>query len=150
MKKIYTITAMLLCLVMFTACGRRRSIDCSELAERINTEVEFDEPLTELDAVGAERYFNINPSIYDEVAAYVGTKGVCDEFVIIKTDSPSSVSSKLRDHIEKLKKEYAQYRPNELSKLDNAIIESHSGSVVMIISPDAGQAKKVYDNYMKK
>lgn len=150
MKKVFICAVLTVVLTGAAACGKISSIDCEALAEALNEDVTFSETLTWIDNTVAEQYFNINPNNYTEMTAYVGTKAVCDEFVIVKTKNTSSVSSKLRDHIDSMREKYASYRPDETAKLDNALIEVYKDAVVMIISPDSEAAEEVYRNYLKK
>lgn len=150
MKKIFICAVLSLSLISAAACGKISSIDCETLAEVLNSDVAFSETLTQLDNTGAEQYFNINPNNYDEIAAYVGTNAVCDEFVIVKTKNTSTVKSKLQDHVDSMRSQYSSYRPLEVAKLDNALIEVYKDAVVLIISPNKGEAEKIYKNYLKK
>lgn len=150
MKKIFICAVLALFLISASACGKISSIDCETLADVFNSDVAFSETLTRLDNTGAEKYFNINPNNYDELAAYIGTKAVCDEFVIIKTNNVSTVKSKLQDHIDNMRTQYSSYRPAEAAKLDNALIEVYKDAVVLIISPDSTAAEEVYKRYLKK
>ena len=52
--------------------------------------------------------------------------------------------------IEKKREEYKVYRPDEVYKLDSAVIETHNKSVVMIITADSENAIDVYKKYLKK
>ena len=150
MKKIFICAVLILFVISAASCGKISSVDCEALAEVLNEDVMFDETLTWMDNTVAEQYFNINPSNYTEMTAYVGTKAVCDEFVVVKTKSTSSVRSKLQEHINSMKTKYASYRPAETSKLDDALITEYKDAVVLIVSPNRDAAEAVYNNYLKR
>ena len=150
MKKIFICAVLALFVMGASSCGKIGSVDCETLAEVLNEDVSFSETLTWMDTPVAEQYFNINPSDYTEMTAYVGTNAVCDEFVIVKTKNISTIRKKLKEHIENRREKYASYRSAETSKLDNALIEEYKDAVVMIISPDSEAAEEVYKNYLKK
>ena len=150
MKKTHLVGAVILSVCMLTACGKKDEIILSELSSKLISEIDFNEQLTELNEDGAARYLYLNPGEYKEITAYVSTNAVVDEFIIIKTSSASTVKNKIDSHIEELKREYAEYRPDEVYKLDDAVVETYKDTVTLIISPDNSKAKQVYDNYLKK
>ncbi len=148
MKK-YSILLSMICVLMLVSCGKKDEITGVDLAAYLNEGEVFSEPLTEIDAYGAEKYFFLNPGDYSEITAYVGTKAVCDEFVIIKTNQTDMVIEKLNTHLETMKNQYSSYRPDQVYKLENAFITDYEGSVVMIVSPDSEKAESVYKQYLK-
>ena len=150
MKRFITVISALLCISVLAACGKKKTIDGGELAEAFNSGLSFSETLVQLDDAGAERYFFINPNDYEELTAYVGTKGTCDEFIIMHTNDTDTASEKLRQHIERLKSEYSHYRPQETAKLDSAFVDAYRDNVVMVISSDSAKAEEVFNNYLKK
>lgn len=150
MKKYSMFFACLICTVMLVSCGGKKAIVAEDLAREINERAAFSEKLTELDENGAEHYFLLNPNDYEKMTAYVSTKAVCDEFVIIETSSPATVIDKLNAHLSKLKSEYGKYRPEQEKKTDNAFISEYNGTVVMIVSSDAALAEQIFNEYTKK
>lgn len=149
-QKINIVLMVLICAALIASCGKKKNIVSEELSAKILENVKFAENLTQLDEAGAMRYYNINPSDCKSITAYVGTKAVCDEYVIIETGSPKTVKSKLEEYIERKKASYSSYRSGENAKLDNVVLEEYKGSVVMIVSPDSGNARAVYEEYLKK
>ena len=149
-KKLYALTAIIMCAVMMTACGTKDEIAADELAERLNNDVKYSEQLTALSQEAAAKYLYLNPGDYDEIKAYISTEAVADEFIIVKTKSVSSVRDKLTAHAEALKTKYKEYRPDEVAKLDSAVIETLGDTVTLIVAPDKESAETVYNNYLKK
>lgn len=150
MKKIFIPVLLIASLLIFTGCGKKSEIINAELSLKISEEVAFSEQLTELDDASAERRYSINSKDYDEITAYVGTKGTCDEYVIIKTSSPKNMTEKINKYIEKKRAEYAEYRPNEAEKLNAPVIEEYKGTIVLIVTADDENARNVYQEYLKK
>ena len=150
MKKTLLAAMVMLCICMISACGKKDEIVLSELASKLNSEIGFNEKLSELDDAASAGYVYLNPGEYKEIKAYVSTNAVVDEFIIIKTSSVSAVTNKINSHIEELKREYSEYRPDEIYKLDDAVVETYKDTVTLIISPENDKAKQVYDDYLKK
>lgn len=150
MKKRFLLFICTVCLSVCTACGKISEVVQNDLADKINSEVAFSEPLLELEGAEAEKRFYLNPNEYSEMTAFVGTKATCDEFVIIKSSQLDNVESKLRGHLATLKSNYSSYRPAEAQKTDSAVIERHKDTIVMIVSGDSENARMVFEEYLKK
>lgn len=148
MKK-YIIFVISIVLILMTGCGKKNEIINAELAQSFMSGNLFTERLEELDTSVAEIRYGFNTKDYSEITAYVGTKSNCDEFVIIKTSNTSGVISKLNKYIEDKTETYKEYRPDEVYKLSSPLILEYNGTVVLVISPDAEDAKAVYDEYLK-
>lgn len=149
MKKYSIFLLSIICILLLVSCGKKDEIVAEELASQINKRAAFSETLTELDKDGAEKYFVLNPNDYSEITAYVGTKAVCDEFAVIKTNNTDAVIDKLKMHIEQMRDEYAKYRPEQADKLNNVFMAKHDGTVVMIVSSDKSLAETIYSEYLK-
>lgn len=148
MKKCKALIALLVLLVC--GCGKKEMIEISELSSTLAESVSFSEQLTEIDASNIEKRYALNSKDYTEITAFVGTLSTCDEYVIVKTENPEAITEKFNKYIEKKREEYKVYRPDEVYKLDSAVIETHNKSVVMIITADSENAIDVYKKYLKK
>ena len=145
--KIFAVLTMLFLLV---SCGKKSEIINAELSREITDNVEFSEQLTQIDTINAQKRYMLSSKDYSEITAFVGTASVCDEFVIVKTSNTEGIIEDLRSYIDSKKESYKTYRPNEIYKLDNAIIEQYEDAVVMIITADSDDAIRVYEEYLKK
>ena len=145
--KIFTVLTTLFLLV---SCGKKSEIINAELSREITDNVEFSEQLTQIDTINAQKRYMLSSKDYSEITAFVGTASVCDEFVIVKTTDTEGIAEDLRSYIDSKKEIYKTYRPNEVYKLDNAIIEQYEDAVVMIITADSDDAIRVYEEYLKK
>ena len=150
MKKHIKLFVILAAILLLVSCGKKDEIINAELSRALSENASFDERLTQIDTDTAEKRYMLNSKDYNEITAYTGTASVCDEYVIIKTSNPEGVAEKLKKYIESKKKIYESYRPNEVYKLDNAVIEQYKDAVVMIVTDDTLNAVEVYKEYLKK
>ena len=148
--KYMKIFAVLTTLFLLVSCGKKSEIINAELSQEITDNVEFSEQLTQIDTINAQKRYMLSSKDYSEITAFVGTASVCDEFVIVKTSNTEGIIEDLRSYIDSKKESYKTYRPNEIYKLDNAIIEQYEDAVVMIITADSDNAIRVYEEYLKK
>lgn len=153
MKKwtlIFCTAAMALSL---TACGSKKekelSVDAPKLAEELLTTVTSDS-LTETAS-------DMLPSIYfyepDDVASAVayassGTTA-CEVAVIQSKDAASTedMEKLLQKRVENQSSLYASYNESEVSRLDDAIIESAGAYTVLCVCDDTAKAKDILKNY---
>ncbi|MBQ3124616.1 MAG: DUF4358 domain-containing protein [Clostridia bacterium] len=150
MKKYFRIIPVIALLIILAGCGKIEEIVISELGDVLGTSVAFSEQLTQIDTANIEKRYLLNSKDYSEITAFVGTAAVCDEYVIVKTDATEAMAEKLGRYIEEKRKTYKKYRPDEVGKLDNAIIETYENAVVMIVTADSENALDVYKEYLKK
>lgn len=150
MRKIKFFIALMLVLFSIVGCGKKSEINSADLALSLNSDVTFGEQLTEIDSSAAQRRYGISSKDYENIISFVGTKGTCDEFVIIKTSDTDKITEKLDAYLTLKQTEYNDYRPYEAQKLATPIIERHKDCVTMIITADYENALNVYRNYLKK
>ncbi len=150
MKKYKVLITLVALLLLVCGCGKKETIEISELSSVLAESVSFSEQLTQIDVSNIEKRYALNSKDYTEIMAFVGTLSTCDEYVIVKTETPDAMVEKFNKYIEKKREEYKLYRPDELYKLDSAVIETHNKSVVMIITADFENALDVYKEYLKK
>ena len=148
--KYMKIFAVLTTIFLLMSCGKKSEIINAELSREITDNVEFSEQLTQIDTINAQKRYMLSSKDYSEITAFAGTASVCDEFVIVKTTDTEGITEDLRSYIDSKKESYKTYRPNEVYKLDNAIIEQYEDAVVMIITADSDNAIRVYEGYLKK
>lgn len=150
MKKHIGIVTVAAVLCMVVGCGKKDEITVSELASVLSENAVFAERLTQIDTANTEKRYAINSKDYKEITAYVGTAGVCDEFVIAKTNAPEEMKTKFEKYLKDKRGSYEKYRPGEVYKLDNAIIEVYADAAVLIVTADTEKAHEVYCDYLKK
>lgn len=150
MKRHISIILITTLFFVLAGCGKKSEITVSELTAALSENVSFSEQLTQIDAENIEERYSLNSKDFNEITAFVGTASVCDEFVIVKTDSPETMKEKLEKYIENKRRVYEEYRPDEVYKLDNRVIEIYKDAVVMIITADSDGAMEAYKQYLKK
>lgn len=153
MKK--TITAVIcaaLCTAFISACGGTKTIDADTAASKLMSSGIFAEQLEEVNTSVAEKRLSLNSADVESCKAYAGTKAVVDEIAIIKAVSPdaaANVKAAIDKHLETQKKSYSSYRPDEVPKLDNAVVITEGSSVAFVVSKDSDRAKQIVKDCLK-
>ncbi|MDR1204207.1 MAG: DUF4358 domain-containing protein [Peptococcaceae bacterium] len=141
--KLLWIAAALLVLCM---CGRAQALDPAKLAEDLIGGVPFAEALTPLETENAQRLYRIDSKDMLQVVAYVGTGATVDEFSIWESSGSSAakrIQESLQSRIDEQKEGYSDYMPEEVPKLDHAVLIQQGDWVILCVSEDAEIAKEI-------
>lgn len=153
MKKIISfIISAVLCTAVFAGCGGGTEFDADAAVGQLMSAGIFAETLTEVKPEVTKKRLSLSEGDIESCTAYAGTKAVVDELVLVKASSPSAaetVESAFEKHIEAQKKSYSSYNPNEVPKLDSAVIVSESGYVILVVSADSDKAKSIIKDCLK-
>lgn len=151
-KIISAVICMLICLFCFTGCGTGSELDVDSASQQLMSAGIFDENLTEVSQSVTEKRLELNPEDIESCVAYAGTKAVVDEFVLIKAisgDVAENIKNSFNNHIETQKKSYESYRPDEVPKLESAVVMTSGNYAVLIVSGDSAKAQKIIKDCMK-
>ena len=145
MKKIVLISLILL---LVSGCGKETtSFNPNDLANELLTEVDFDDELT-LFAGDISKIYDM-PEVEDYLI-YIGSGATAEEIAIITLKNSSDeedVKAALEKRVEEQKQNFANYVPEEVSRLEKSIIKSNEKYVVLCVSND-NQAEKIIDKYI--
>lgn len=145
MKKIVLISLILL---LVSGCGKETtSFNPNDLANELLTEVDFDDELT-LFAGDISKIYDM-PEVEDYLI-YIGSGATAEEIAIITLKNSSDeedVKAALEKRVEEQKQNFANYVPEEVSRLEKSIIKSNEKYVVLCVSSD-NQAEKIIDKYI--
>lgn len=151
MKKLMPIMMTLFLIVSLCACGNKQTKDvtvdglCSEILEKVT----FDETPQKVDESVALTYYNLDADTAGEFRVYMTSGGFVDEVSVWKTSSVEVVRQKINDRIAEQKSSFENYRPEQLPKLDNAIVIQSGDYVVCCITSDSDNAKNTINAYLK-
>ena len=139
-KLVFGLAAVMMC-VSLAGCGGK-AVDINELASALSSDGKFAEQLTEVSSDIAEKRYMISDGEVEECVSYTGTPAVVDEIT-------ESVKEKAEQHIEKQKTTYTSYAPNEVSKLDDCVVETVGDYVIVCVSEDSSSVQSIIDQYTK-
>ncbi len=149
MKKITAIiSALVLSIMCLSGCGGSE-IDMTEAANSLLTGVTFAEELQPTSENISLRRLGLNEADVESCIAYASTNAVVDEFAIVKATNPEGVESSIRSHIDSQIQTYQSYAPDEVAKLNNAIVQVSGDYVIYVVSSDNTAAQSVVDSIVK-
>ncbi len=158
MKKTTLLAALLAATLTLTACGNGETSSAagtestaseksiSEKTAELLTKVEFPE-MSEVPAENLMVYYKLDSADITEFSAYVAGAGVYpDEFGIFvakDADTAAAVKERLEERVEKQRKTYADYSPDEMYKFDDYFVSVDGNTVSFAVCGDNSTAKDI-------
>ena len=158
MRKRMLVLAMLLCAILpLAGCSAKTAPDavaatapefkpCAEIAATL-TELEamdFEE-LTELSRKGAVDFLALSDALIVDLALWMDASRATTETVLVLTatdaDALLALQAQVEAYRDTLTEEYRDYVPEELPKLESALLETHDMQLAFIICKDAAVAQ---------
>lgn len=98
----------------------------------------FSGAMTEIGADTACALYGIDPATVDACAVYASTAGAEElaVFTFTDTDAAQAAAKQLGYRVEDRTDELRDYMPDELTKLDHAVVETRGASALLVIAAD--------------
>lgn len=159
-KKIFNICLATGIIGMLTGCDTTVStseeeatnVDVTAMADALYTEVTYEDTLSELNDDTALSYYGIEQEDVTECVVMVSTGATAEEIAVFEaTDSEAAEAIKeaCENRLEKQINSYNDYKPAEISRLDDAIIEASGNYIVYCVADDTDKVNEIIDEYFK-
>ena len=139
--------AAMMAAMLLTSCnGQAKDVDISALASQIVGEVSFDDSLSEIDDDMISMLYSIDG--YTDAVLYKGSGATAEEVAIFKmetTDDAKAALEEAQAHIQSQIESYESYIPEEVSRLEDAIVRQDGCYVSVVVSGDSAAAEKLLD-----
>ena len=156
MKKLAFFLAFLV-LLSFASCGKKPEKPSSvpqtaqEWADLLSVSVTFDDSMTSIPARAASLYGIEDSDGYTgDAALYISTMATPEEIAVFRID-PVFTAEKLTElaqaRIAHQKETYASYAPQEVPKLDSAVIRVCGDYVIVCVCADNAKAETILSAY---
>ena len=147
------VLALCLCFCL-ASCTKSeiKEIDMPELSQRVYLTEAFDEELIMHTDEEAKKITGLTDFDMDEILLYTGSGALSDKILLIKADKSSikEITEILKKENESLQKSYASYNPQEVPKLENAVLKAlNDNTLIYCVSRDSELIEKELDAYMK-
>ena len=144
------ITLILTCLMVFSifaGCAQEATgIDAAAVLQHLLADIKFDESLTDTGDI-ASVYFTGLPA-GATVKLYISSTGYhADEVALITlTDEKDTDAAKasINSHLEQIRNQFHSYIPEELPKIDSAVIWQSGVYIYVVIAPDANAVNALF------
>ena len=155
MKRVFSLMLAAMLAIALTACGnaaeeQNRGFETGDVQTLVEGGV-FSEELEELDADVAFALYHLGDYGLEretlvEAAVVRSAGATCEEAaVLIFADKnvAEQAEDALEDYLEGQVESNANYRPDEIPKLENAILEDQGESVVLVVAQNTEKAQKI-------
>lgn len=126
------------------------SLDTESFAADMLNGVEFKDNMSEVSESVVARMFGLEQGEVLGGTVYTSGGGTAEEFAVFECGSPEQaekLTEKLRKRVEIRKGDFDVYKPEEMPKLNSALVEAHGNLAFMCISDDNAAAETIISKY---
>lgn len=153
MKKITAILLALVLALSLCACGGGsggKDIDAEALAGALLDGGAFTDLLSRPADGVAARLYGYDEGDVSQVILYTGTGATAEEIFIAKAHDASganAIKTLCETRASNQKLAFENYAPDEVTKLDSAVLAVSGNTVIFVVAADAAAAQSVVDSY---
>ena len=130
-----------------SATPANATVDVAEIADKLNSEIKFDEKLGEIDGGKITSVIGVSEDKYANAKCLISSSGATPEeidcFEAKDEDAAKEIKTALESRIEAQKKTFKDYNADQAPKLDNAVLSVKGKYVYLCISGDSDKAKEI-------
>lgn len=151
-KALTVITAVVAATMMIIGCGGKKAdFDVAALGNDLNTKITYRDSLMEMDLDTAGMFLNLSDVNVTKAAIYEGSGGTAEEIVVLECasdDDAKAAEQVLKTRVAEQIESFTDYVPEELTKLNAAVIKVNGKYAVLSVSDTPDEARKIIDSYM--
>lgn len=150
MKKSLSGVLLFALFLSLTACGKKQApfSPAQDAAALMDAPGVFSSSLTQIDQATACILYGIDEATVTESAVYGSTSGA-DELAIFtfsSEEAAQAAQTQLQYRLEDRTEELRDYMPNELSKLEGALIQVRGASALLVVASDYGPVNDLLED----
>ena len=151
-KWIAALAAIALCMSVAACGGSVADVDVNKAADAIKSGTTFTDELTKTDTENAEKLYQVDASLVQDVCVYIGTGATPEEIAVWKAKDDNG-AAKLKEaaqgRLDTQKQRFTDYNPEQMPKIESAVLEESGKTVVLCISADNDKAKTAVSQALK-
>lgn len=152
MKKLIAALLAAMMVLSLTACGGSadKTIDVQALADDLKDKVPYSATL--IAAAVEDMEYRFDPPEGTTLAGYMADGSTADMVVVAQcasADDAKTLCANIGTYLDDLKREANLYQPEEVARLDEALLQQSGSVVVLCISDDTAAASTVLEGYLK-
>ena len=154
MKKILAALLAAMMLMTLAACGggnnETKTVDVQKLADDLKDNVAYSTALI-ADAV-EELNYKMDPPEGTTMAGYIADGNAYDMIVVgqcASEEDAKTLYANVQTYVSDLKTEAGRYSPEEVARLDGALLRQTGTLVVLCVSDDTAAATAIVEGYLK-
>ena len=152
MKNLAVTAALLVVCVVLAGCSTKKAdFDVAALGNDLNTKITYADTLNPMDLDSAGMFLNLADVNVTKAAIYEGSGGTAEEIIVLECasdDDAGKAEQVLKTRVEEQIESFTDYVPEELTKLNAAVIVVNGKYAVLSVSDAPEEAKKIISEYM--
>ena len=152
MRKTGLLAGLTAAVLFIAGCGAgtAKTIDGSELAKSLATEITYEDTLKELDQDEISMYMDIPEGV--ESVVYMGSGSTAEEvgvFTAEDSETAKATMDNVQEYLDDQQESFQDYKPEEAKRVGNAVLEQKGNYVILCVSGDSDTARKVIEEAFK-
>lgn len=150
MKKRVITALLILGMAVLAGCGSKKAMNAEEVSGRLLKEITYQDELNAMDLDTAGMILNLADLDIKNAAIYETSGWTAEEIVVLECASPAEADKAktvLQTRVEEQKTNYTDYVPEELDKLNKAVIAESGNFAVLSVSNEPDKAKEILAEY---
>ena len=142
-KRIAAAGAAALCVVA-AGCSKQLILEPADALAQLKDEITFTDQMTDMDSENTCRFYDIDTGMVADSVSYVGSGATAESMAVfeaVDADAAGSIADALQSFTDGWIDGYSDYKPEEVHKLESAVLEQNGVYVVFCVSADNTTAK---------
>lgn len=140
--------------LLFSGCGGGQGgesvvqVNPDTAAQAILNEVTFRDTLVKAEDGAADSFYKLDDSVAGYAIYISGSGATAEEIAVLEVEegySLSDVQAILDKRVETLKRQFVDYVPEEMVKLEDPVIVAKGNVAILVLADDSAAAKKAVD-----
>ncbi len=147
-KRIFPL--LLVCLLILSGCGGGEKPYSVKDTSKALVEAEgvFSEELIPLDRAIFVPFLGLDDSKVTDGAVYASSGSTAEELAVLEfagEDDAAAAMAQMEEHLASQKESNVDYRPQEMPKLDKAVLQRRKNTILFLVADDYDAAEKAID-----
>lgn len=153
--KIAVCALMITVLTVLSGCGSSKAgtdADAKTIGSDLLNKITYADEMTEMDYDTASMIISLSDVNVVDSVIYESTGATAEEIVVLKcgsSDDAKKASEAFKQRVSEQKESFQDYVPEELTKLNAAVIAVSGDFAVLSVSDDPDTAKEIISEYLK-
>ena len=143
----------LLCVLMLVGCGSSTSAgkaaSAASEAESIVSQLNLNDKMDKVEDRIIKGLFFFDEGTLSDSAVYIANDKTADIVAVFEGEDPAAIREKVEQYLSTAKEQMQNYYPDEVFKIDNAVIQENGKQVILIVTSDIETARKIAESFVK-
>ena len=145
-----TFVSSILCILLLVGCGSSTSAGqaASAQAESIVSQLNLSDKMDKVEDRIIKGLFFFEEGTLKDSSVYIANDKSADIVAVFQSDDTAEVKDKINTYLATAKEQMQNYYQDEVFKIDNAIVQEAGDKVVLIVTNDIENARKIAESVL--